>query len=122
MAKDPTSLPVFPTLGTGLLAIAGIGVLDVLTGDYSLLIFYTLPVGVVGWRLGRWGVVATSFASGVARWISGYLSHAGAPLSAAGYWNLLQDVVFLLLFGLLLVLAKTLMNEDGKEEGGKKEE
>ncbi|MCM0080442.1 hypothetical protein L4X63_02455 [Geomonas sp. Red32] len=121
MTKGPTSLPVFSTLSTGLLAVAGIGVLDFLTGEYSLLIFYALPVGVVGWRLGRWGVVATSFASGVARWISDYLSHSGAPVSAAGYWNLLQDVVFLLLFGLLLVLAKTLMSEDGRKEEDKEE-
>jgi hypothetical protein len=79
------------------------------TGDYSLLIFYAVPVAIEAWYVGRWGAVVTSAASGVARLISDNISYSA---STVRYWNSLQDMIFLLMVGLLVVMLKKLMTDD----------
>ena len=102
-------LPAWFLLLTGLAMVAAIGYLDFLTGDYSLLIFYAVPVALEAWFLGRWGAITTSCAAGVARLASDYLSYAGSSFS---YWNSVQDMAFLLLMGLLIATVKRLLVDD----------
>ncbi|WP_183362547.1 hypothetical protein [Geomonas limicola] len=105
-------LPPWLVLVIGFVLVACLGVLDYLTGDYSLLIFYAIPVALEAWFLGRAGAVAISLASGLARLASDYLSYTGTRFS---YWNSLQDTAFLLMMGLLIAWVRQLLQEESTE-------
>jgi len=109
VAQPLEKLPPWLTLLAGFLMVAGIGGLDYLTGDYSLLIFYAIPVALEAWFLGRSGAVAISLASGLARLASDYLSYTGTRFS---FWNSLQDTAFLLMMGLLFAWVRQLLQEE----------
>lgn len=109
MQRAIGKLPTWLILLTGLMAVVVIGFLDYLTGDYSMLIFYAIPVAFEAWFVGRWGAILISCASGLARLISDQISYSA---SGVRYWNSLQDMLFLLMIGLLVVLVKKLMAED----------
>jgi hypothetical protein len=111
MQKKLQKLPVWLVITIGFAMVGLLGYLDYLTGDYSLLIFYAIPVALVAWCLGRWGAVAISIASGLARLASDYISYHG---TAFKYWNSLQDMVFLLMVGLLIAMMKELMIDANK--------
>jgi hypothetical protein len=96
----------------GFLTVAILGYLDFLTGDYSLLIFYAVPVAFEAWFLGRWGAVVISVFAGLARLVSDYFSYTG---SSFRYWNSLQDMAFLLMLGLLIAMVKKLLVEDARK-------
>ncbi|GFO58489.1 hypothetical protein GMST_08140 [Geomonas silvestris] len=110
MKHQLEKLPSWLMLAIGLLLVAGLGVLDYLTGDYSLLIFYAIPVALEAWFLGRAGTAAISLASGLARLTSDYLSYTGSRFS---YWNSLQDTAFLLMMGLFIAWVRQLLREEG---------
>jgi hypothetical protein len=109
MQKAMAKLPTWLMLVVGLMAVVVIGVLDYVTGDYSLLIFYAIPVAFEAWYVGRWGAFVISGASGLARLISDNISYSA---STVRYWNSLQDMIFLIMIGLLVALIKKLMTED----------
>lgn len=93
----------------GYFAVACLGFIDYLTGDYSLLIFYVLPVFVVAWHLGQVGVLHIALAAGLARTFSDYYTYAP---SSFRYCNSLLDMMFLLMLGLLLVFMKNVLRHD----------
>jgi hypothetical protein len=97
----------------GFLMVALLGYLDYLTGDYSLLIFYAIPVVLEAWFLGRWGALIIAVAAGGARFISDYISYSGTSVR---YWNSLQDMAFLLMVGLLIATVKQLLADDQQEK------
>ncbi|HJV35849.1 hypothetical protein [Geomonas sp.] len=105
LEKRPTAWLV---LLMGYLAVACLGFIDYLTGNYSLLIFYVLPVLVVSWKLGVSGAVMISLASGLARTIADYYSY---PLSTFRYWNSLEDMLFLLMVSFLIVFMKKVLDQ-----------
>ena len=96
----------------GFIMVAGLGYLDYLTGDYSLLIFYAIPIALEAWFLGRWGAVVISLSAGLARLVSDYYSYSATSFR---YWNSLQDMAFLLMVGLLIAMIKKLLAEDQKK-------
>lgn len=102
-------LPSWLLLLTGFVIVLGLGYLDFLTGDYSLLIFYAIPIGLEAWFLGRWGAALTSLAAGSARLISDYYSYAQGRFRV---WNSLQDMLFLFMIGLLVAMVKKLLSEE----------
>ena len=102
-------LPRGLLLVAGLIMVALLGWIDYLTGDYSLLIFYALPVAFEAWFLGRLGAITIGLAAGVARFVSDYISYSG---STVRYWNSLQDMIFLLVVGFLIATVKGLIVED----------
>jgi K+-sensing histidine kinase KdpD len=106
MRKKLQKLPLWLVMLIALVTVVALGYLDYITGDYSLLIFYAMPVALVGWCVGRWGAVVISVASGAARLASDYISYQGTSFK---YWNSLQDMVFLLMVGLLIAMLKDLM-------------
>lgn len=114
MQKAIEKLPAWLLMLVGLVMVAFLGYLDYLTGDYSLLIFYAVPIALEAWFLGRRGAIAISLCAGAARFISDYYSYAGTSFR---YWNSLQDMVFLLMVGLLIATAKQLLAEDGRSRG-----
>jgi hypothetical protein len=112
MQKVLRELPPWLLLLMGFIAVVCLGYVDFLTGDYSLLIFYAIPVAVEAWFLGRWGAAATSLSAGAARFVSDYISYSGTGVR---YWNSLQDMTFLLVVGLLIATVKKLLAEDQKK-------
>jgi K+-sensing histidine kinase KdpD len=101
--------PKWIVLLIGLILIVLIGFIDYLTGDYSILVFYLLPVSLVSWFAGRWPGVAAAIISGCARFISDFTI---AVNSRHLYWNSLEDMIFLLIVAILVdILRKTLQGE-----------
>jgi len=111
MRNAVEKLPPWLLMLAGFLAVALLGYLDYLTGDYSLLIFYAFPIAVEAWFLGRWGAIVISLSAGLARLVSDYFSYSG---SSFRYWNSLQDMAFLLMVGLLIATLKKLLAEEEK--------
>lgn len=109
-------LPAWLLMLIGLLLVLALGYVDYKTGDYSLLIFYAIPVALEAWFLGRGGAVAISLAAGLARLCSDYLSYTDGRFR---YWNSLQDMAFLLMMGLLIAWIRKILEEDGAGPGSK---
>lgn len=112
MPKPMQSVPTWLLLLAGCLMVAGLGFLDYVTGDYSILVFYVIPVSFITWFLGRGGSVFICLASGAARLISDYYSYSASSIR---YWNSFQDMVFLLMVGFLIGSVKRLLLKDGSE-------
>lgn len=102
-------LPHWLIFASGFLFVLIIGYIDYVTGDYSILIFYLIPVSLVSWYGGRWGGATIALISGIARYI------ADLPLnlnSLHHYWNAAEDAIFLLVVSLLIVLLKRVLDQD----------
>jgi hypothetical protein len=102
-------MPGWLLLLTGFLLVTLLGYIDYLTGDYSILVFYLIPIALEAWYLGRWGGVAMAVASGVARVVSDYASYNNTSLR---YWNSAEDMIFMLVVALLI---STIKNQLGRE-------
>lgn len=89
--------PLVPLIGVVLVLV--VGYIDYVTGDYSILIFYLVPVSFVSWYHGRGAGITIVAFSGVARFISDYSLYADVFLH---YWNSIQDMLFLLVVALLV--------------------
>lgn len=96
------NLPKWLVVTTTLVMVVVIGIVDKLTGDYSMLIFYMVPVFITSWFVsGRWsGLIVVAAAA--ARAIANVPPEGFAPLYySLYYWNTLVDTFFLLMIGLL---------------------
>ena len=93
----------------GLILVVLIGYLDYLTGDYSILVFYLLPVSIVSWFSGRWHGAVTATAGGVARLVSDYSLDIN-PRHL--YWNSFEDTCFLLIVAFLIALLRKALESD----------
>ena len=88
-------------LVTGLLMVAAIGELDLLSGpEVSLSLFYLLPIAFVTWRIGRAAGFALSVLS-VCAWVF-VDARQISSLSAIGYWNPAISLTFFLIFSATL--------------------
>jgi len=105
--------PVWLSLPIELLLITLIGYVDYLTGDYSILISYAIPIGLAAWAMGDWGAVITAAAAGYARYLSDFHSYSSSKIM---YWNSTQDMLFLLIVGLLVSAVKRLLDEEKKSK------
>jgi hypothetical protein len=112
MQNTIRKLPSWLLMLIGFIMVALLGYIDYLTGDYSLLIFYALPVALEAWFLGRAGALVICVAAGAARFISDYISYSGTGIR---YWNSLQDMIFLLVVGLLIATVKKLITDDQEQ-------
>jgi hypothetical protein len=102
-------MPGWLLLVSGFLLVALIGYIDYVTGDYSILVFYLIPIALEAWYLGRWGGIAMAVASGIARIASDYTSYTNSSLM---YWNSTEDMIFMLVVALLVPTVK---NQLGRE-------
>lgn len=86
-----------------ILLLVILGWLDYLTGDYSLIIFYLVPVSLAAWFVNRWSGVLFCVLSFVTRLIADAavlsFSFAYTPLHC---WNIFSEFLFLLIMGLLV--------------------
>lgn len=106
-------LPVWLAIIIEILLVALIGYIDYLTGDYSILIFYAIPIGLAAWSQGDWGAVSLAGVSGFARYLSDVNSYSSGKIR---YWNSMEDMLFLLILGLLVSAIKRLLEEERKEK------
>ena len=90
-----------------------LGWLDIITGDYSLIVFYLIPVSLAAWFSGKWsGLLFCLMALIVRVIIDAGSSPSFVSNSALHYWNQLIDFIFLLIMSLLFsALKKNLENE-----------
>jgi len=90
-----------------------LGWLDIITGDYSLIVFYLIPVSFAAWFVGKRSGLLFCLLSLIVRVIAdeatrqSFVSH-----SALHYWNEVIEFIFLLIMSLLFsALKKNLDNE-----------
>ena len=103
--------PMWLTIAIGIVLVGVIGGIDFLTGDYSILIFYLIPVSLVSWFSGRWAGATIAVASGCARFISDY---ALAINPRHLYWNSMEDMIFLVIVAFLIALLRTALERDNE--------
>jgi len=106
------TLPAWLLMLIGFMMVTVLGYIDYLTGDYSLLIFYVIPITLGAWFLGYLGAVVISLSAGLARLVSDYFSYSGPSFKL---WNSLQDMVFLIMVGLLIATVKRLLDKEQRE-------
>lgn len=86
--------------------------LDYITGDYSLIIFYLIPVSLTAWFVGKPAGVVFCFLSLLVRIIADYGSSPATRYSNLHYWNVFIEFLFLIIMSLLFsILKKNLDNE-----------
>ena len=89
-----------------------LGWLDVITGDYSLIVFYLIPVSLVAWFVGKWsGVLFCAFAIVVRVFADDLSRPTTYTYSALNYWNEFVEFIFLIIMSLLFSALK---KESGK--------
>ena len=107
------AMPLWRLALIELLLVAAIGYVDYLTGDYSILIFYVIPVALAVWLHGEFGAVIISVTACCARYLSDYYSY---PNSNVSYSNSISDLLFLLIVGLAISAIIRLMNDDTSDK------
>ena len=89
-------------------APAAVGWLDIVTGDYSLIIFYQIPVSIAVWFVSKYFGILFCFLAVAVRIVveesstAFYFSH-----STLHYWNELIEFLFLLIMSVLFSALKT---------------
>ena len=97
----------------GLLLIAVVGLLDLVTGyELSFSLFYVLPIVLVTWLLGRWSGLIAAFASALVwLWADTATGHAYShPLIP--FWNTLIRLAFFVIITLLLFRLRMAMERE----------
>jgi hypothetical protein len=87
-----------------------LGIIDYETGDYSIIVFYMIPVVLGTWFTGvRFGM-AVAVTSGFVRLYADYATYT--VFSSANYIDVAEDALFLLMIaGLTAILCKMLKGE-----------
>lgn len=90
-----------------------LGLLDIITGDYSLIVFYLVPVSLATWFVGKRSGLLFCFLAIVVRIVADEVYRSsGFAHSSLHYWNELIEFLFLLIMSLLFsALKNNLENE-----------
>ena len=102
-------MPGWLQLVVSFVLVVLLGYADYITGDYSILVFYLVPIALAAWYVGKMGGVAMAVAAGVARIVSDYSSFTN---SAHMYWNSAEEMTFLLIVALLIATIKRQLDRD----------
>jgi K+-sensing histidine kinase KdpD len=94
-----------------------LGWLDYITGDYSLIIFYLIPIALVAWFVGKGSGLFFCVLSLITRIIADEAETSFAfKFSTLHYWNVFVEFVFLLIMSLLCsALKKSLEKQQPKK-------
>ena len=103
------TLPNWSKLLFCLLLVALIGYIDVVTLDYSLLVFYLLPISIASWYSGRWSGAGIALVCGSAR----FIADSSLNISPVRFYsNIVGDTIFLLIVAFLIAaLRKELLGK-----------
>lgn len=90
-----------------------LGGIDLATGDYSLIVFYLIPVSLTAWFVGkRSGLIICAVAIFIRFTADDWYRSAGSPHTMLHYWNELVEFLFLIIMSLLFsALKNNLENE-----------
>lgn len=82
----------------GVVLIGFLGVIDSITGDFSLTLFYLLPIFIGAWFVNKWAGFMMGLLSGLAIFVSSEMPPIFTydPL-ALRYWNSSMEVLFLII-------------------------
>jgi diguanylate cyclase (GGDEF)-like protein len=110
-SRSPASV-----FGVSLILLVLLGSLDHATGDYSLIVFYLIPVSLVAWFVSRTSGVLFCLLAFITRFLADLTP--GSFLfnnSELHYWNISVEFLFLLIMSLLFsALRRNLDSEKGK--------
>ncbi len=109
---DTLSLrPKWQMLCFGLVLIPLLGLIDYLTGDFSLTIFYLVPVFAGAWFVNKWAGFAFSIISGLAIIAARHFHPVISSNPSAMYvWNTSMEVCFLLIMNYMFYRLKKELN------------
>jgi hypothetical protein len=106
-------LPKWFWVGADLLLVLLLGIIDYMTGDYSLIIYYMIPVVLGSWFIGAGFGIAVAVTSGLVRFCADYATYT--DFSFINYLNVAQDAIFLLIIALITANLRTRL--EGKKTG-----
>jgi hypothetical protein len=109
MLKLPEKQSRWLAVAIGLVLVGLIGVIDYLTGDYSLLVFYLIPISLAAWFAGRWWGGFIALASGTARFVADYTAYTNVRLLT---WNAVEEMIFLMIVAYLIALLRKALDSD----------
>lgn len=90
-----------------LMLILLLGIIDYKTGDYSMLVFYMVPVALGSWFISiRFGVVAAVI-SGLVRLYADYNTYA--DFTYYRYINVVEDMFFLLMISFMTFIVRKML-------------
>ena len=99
--------PRWLVLTAGIALIGLLGAIDHVTGDYSLTLFYLMPVFLGAWFVNKWAGLALGLLSGLAIVLAQQLPY---PRSYDPFvlhiWNTSMEVLFLLIMSHLISILK----------------
>lgn len=98
-------LPKWFWLMADLLLVLLLGVIDYKTGDYSLIIYYMIPVVLGSWFTGAGFGIAVAVISGLVRFCADYATYT--DFSFVNYLNVAQDAIFLLIIAVITANLRT---------------
>ncbi|HBA72495.1 MAG: hypothetical protein A2X82_19545 [Geobacteraceae bacterium GWC2_55_20] len=106
--KSPAAILLF-----SLLLLILLGWIDLITGDYSLIIFYLIPVSLVAWFVGnRSGILFCFLSVTVRLTIDESESTFSFSHSVMHYWNDLIEFIFLLIMSTLFSALRKNLNTE----------
>lgn len=97
-------LPKWFWVVTDVLFVFLLGVIDYMTGDYSLIIYYMIPVALGSWFLGAGCGLFVAVISGVVRFCADYATYT--DFTFVNYLNLAQDAIFLLAIAVITTVLR----------------
>ena len=100
-------------VSVSLLLLSLLGWLDYLSGDYSLIVFYLVPVSLVAWFVNRPAGMVFCLLALMTRFAANeYPENFSLNSSSLHYWNEFVELLFLLIMSLLFsALRKNLDTE-----------
>ena len=112
-------LPKWFWLMADLLLVLLLGVIDYKTGDYSLIIYYMIPVVLGSWFTGAGFGIAVAVISGLVRFCADYATYT--DFSFVNYLNVAQDALFLLIIAVITANLRTRLEGDKAGSPDRKE-
>lgn len=99
--------PKWLLLICGVVLIGFLGVLNYITGDFSLTLFYLLPVFIGAWFVNKWAGLVMSLLSGLAI----VVSHLIPPFATYDhivlrFWNTSMEALFLVIMNYMFSILK----------------
>jgi hypothetical protein len=107
-SKLLTEMPCWFSALAVLTLDATIGYVDYLTSDYSMLIFYAIPIALAAWFQGICFAVVVSLTAGGTRFLSDYFCYSNGNVR---YLTSMEDLLYLLIVALLCSALKRFSDE-----------
>lgn len=96
-----------------LILLAFLGYLDFVTGEYSLIVFYLVPVSLVAWFVSRSSGLVFCIIALITRLIADQaMTSFRFSYTPLHYWNVIIEIVFLFIMSLLFSLLRSNLEKE----------